>query len=417
MCGELSSKSFYHCPMNLFPIAADGQTNFKMVAKTIYGLENLCMAELLKLGAENPAVHNRAVSFEGNIGVMYKANLLLRTALRVLVQFAEFEVNNEDELYEAVKSIEWEKLISVDDTIAIDTVLNTEIFNHSQYISQKTKDAICDRFREICDDKRPSVDLDNPALRLHLHIAKNKCVIALDSSGDSLHKRGYREKTNLAPINEVLAAGLIQLSEWDMRSTFIDPMCGSATILIEAAMLAANIPAGYFRENFGFMNWKQFLPFNQELWEKIHSNAIERISTENITLYGIELSPNVARKGKENVKRSKTEDMIRIRCADFLDSEPPPTLGNKPILLMNPPYGERMVKDDISELYHKVGDTFKKKYAGYECWIISSNLEALKNVGLSTSKRITVYNGQLECRFFRYSIYQGSKKWKGEELG
>ncbi|MCX6199433.1 MAG: THUMP domain-containing protein [Bacteroidetes bacterium] len=400
--------------MNLFPIPADGQANYKMVAKTIYGLENLCMIELLKLGAENPAVHNRAVSFEGNLGVMYKANLLLRTALRVLVQFAEFEVNNEDELYEAVKSIAWENLISVDDTIAIDTVLNTEIFNHSQYISQKTKDAICDRFRELCD-KRPSVDLDNPTLRLHLHIAKNKCVIALDSSGDSLHKRGYREKTNLAPINEVLAAGLVQLSEWDMRSTFIDPMCGSATILIEAAMLAANIPAGYFREQFGFMNWKQVLPFNQELWEKIHSNAIERISTENIALCGIELSPNVARKGKENVKRSKTEDMIRIRCADFLDSDAPTTVGSKPILLMNPPYGERMVKDDIWELYHKVGDTFKKKYAGYECWIISSNLEALKNVGLSTSKRITVYNGQLECRFFRYSIYQGTKKWKGEE--
>lgn len=401
--------------MNLFPIAADGQTNYKMVAKTIYGLENLCMAELLKLGAENPAVHNRAVSFEGNVGVMYKANLLLRTALRVLVQFAEFEVNNEDELYEKVKSIEWENLITVDDTIAIDTVLNTEIFNHSQYISQKTKDAICDRFREICDDKRPSVDLDNPTLRLHLHIAKNKCVIALDSSGDSLHKRGYREKTNLAPINEVLAAGLVQLSEWDMRSTFIDPMCGSATILIEAAMLAANIPAGYFREQFGFMNWKQLLPFNQELWEKIHGNAIERISTEDILLYGIELSPHVARKGKENVKRSKTEDMIRIRCADFLESDAPLTVGSKPILIMNPPYGERMVKDDIWELYHQVGDTFKKKYAGYECWIISSNLEALKNVGLSTSKRITVYNGQLECRFFRYSIYQGTKKWKGEE--
>ncbi len=400
--------------MNLFPIPEDGQGNYKMVAKTIYGLENLCMAELLKLGAENAAVHNRAVSFEGNVGVMYKANLLLRTALRVLVQFAEFEVNNEDELYEAVKSIEWEKLISVDETIAIDTVLNTEIFNHSQYISQKTKDAICDRFRELCE-RRPSVDLDNPTLRLHLHIAKNKCVIALDSSGDSLHKRGYREKTNLAPINEVLAAGLVQLSEWDMRSTFIDPMCGSATILIEAAMLAANIPAGYFREQFGFMNWKQLLPFNQELWEKIHGNAIERISTEDILLYGIELSPHVARKGKENVKRSKTEDMIRIRCADFLESDAPLTVGSKPILIMNPPYGERMVKDDIWELYHQVGDTFKKKYAGYECWIISSNLEALKNVGLSTSKRITVYNGQLECRFFRYSIYQGTKKWKGEE--
>jgi putative N6-adenine-specific DNA methylase len=339
---------------------------------------------------------------------MYKANLLLRTALRVLVQFAEFEVEDEDDLYEKVKSIEWENLITAEDTIAIDTVLNTEIFNHSQYISQKTKDAICDRFRERVN-KRPSVDLDNPTLRLHLHVSKHRCIIALDSSGDSLHKRGYREKTNLAPINEVLAAGLVQLSGWDRRSTFVDPMCGSATILIEAAMLAANIPAGYFREHYGFMNWKQLLPFDKNLWETIHTAAVERISSENITLYGIELSPHVARKGKENVKRSKTEDMIRIRCADFLDSDAPPAVG-KPILIMNPPYGERMDKEDIAGLYHSVGDTFKKKYSGYECWIISSNLEALKNVGLSTSKRITVYNGQLECRFFRYSMYQGSKK-------
>ena len=386
-----------------------------MVAKTIFGLEELCKEELRKLGAENLEIHNRAVSFDGNIGIMYKANLLLRTALRVLVQFAEFEVANENELYEAVKSIAWENLITVDDTLAIDTVLNTEVFNHSQYISQKTKDAICDRFREICGDKRPSVDLDNPTLRLHLHVSRNRCVIALDSSGDSLHKRGYREKTNLAPINEVLAAGLVQLSEWDRRSTFVDPMCGSATILIEAAMLAANIPAGYFRENFGFMNWKQFLPFNEELWQTIHEAAIDKISTADLILYGIEISPHVARKGKENVKRSKTEDMIRIRCADFMESDAPPTVG-KGILLMNPPYGERMDKDeDIIGMYHAMGDTFKKKYAGYDCWIISSNQAALKNVGLATSKRYTVYNGQLECRFFRYSIYAGTKKKKVEE--
>ncbi|MES2619380.1 MAG: THUMP domain-containing protein [Bacteroidota bacterium] len=397
--------------MIFFPLPSDNQTNYRMVAKTIFGLENLCAEELKKLGAENVEILNRAVGFDGNIGIMYKANLLLRTSLRVLVQFADFEVANEDDLYDKVKSIAWENLIGVDDTLAIDTVLNTEVFNHSQYISQKTKDAICDRFREIADNKRPSVDFDNPTLRLHLHVSRNRCIIALDSSGDSLHKRGYREKTNLAPINEVLAAGLVQLSEWDRRSTFIDPMCGSGTILIEAAMLAANIPAGYFRENFCFMNWKQLLPFDKELWETIHSAAIEKISTEDLILYGIELSPNVARKAKENVKRSKTEDMIRVRCADFLTSDAPPTVGSKPILLMNPPYGERMdQEEDINGLYHAMGDTFKKKYMGYECWIISSNLEAMKHVGLSTSKRIVVYNGQLECRFFRYSIYSGSKK-------
>lgn len=400
--------------MYFYQIAENGSQNFKMVAKTIFGLEELCMKELRQLGAEKIEKHNRAVSFEGNLGVMYKANYLLRTALRVLVQFAEFEVKNENDLYDKVRSIPWENLIDVNDTLTIDTVLNTQIFNHSQFISQKTKDAICDRFRDKTG-ARPSVEFDNPTLRIHLHVSKNRVVMALDSSGDSLHKRGYRDKTNLAPINEVLAAGLIQLTEWDKRSTFIDPMCGSGTILIEAAMLAANIPSGHLRESFGFMNWKKLLPYNSDMWEKITDSAIERILTDEITLYGIELSPNVTKKAKENVRNSKTEDMIRIRCADFLETDPPEPKGGKPILLMNPPYGERMDKEDISALYKQVGDTFKKKYKGFDCWMISSNFEAIKNVGLSTSKRLTVYNGQLECKFFRYSIYDGSKKAKKME--
>lgn len=379
-----------------------------MVAKTIYGLEEICANELRKTGAENIELHNRAVSFEGNLGVMYKANLVLRTALRVLVKFAEFEVRNEHDLYGQIYSIAWENLINSDNTIAIDTVLNSDIFNHSQYISQKIKDAICDRFRER-EGKRPSVDLDRPTLRLHMHIAGNKCTLALDSSGESLHKRGYRDKTNLAPINEVLAAGLVQLTGWDRRSTFIDPMCGSGTILIEAAMLAANIPAGYFREYFGFKLWGQVLPFDEELWNKIHEAAIEKISNEDVKLYGIELSPHVARKAKENVKRSKTDDLIRIKNADFLTTDAPPAVG-KPVLLMNPPYGERMHREDINQLYKNIGDTFKQKYQGYDCWIISSNMEALKSVGLSTSRRLTVFNGQLECRFFKYSMYTGSNK-------
>lgn len=394
--------------MNLFPISSDTSANFKMVAKTIFGLEELCAAELTKLGAENVEKHTRAVSFDGNIGVMYKANLMLRTALRVLVQYATFEVADEEDLYQKVKSIEWETLIDKDETLAIDTVLNTEIFNHSQFISQKTKDAIVDRFREKFGE-RPSVDFDNPALRIHLHISGNKCTLALDSSGDSLHKRGYRDKTNLAPINEVLAAGLVQLSGWNGKSTFLDPMCGSATILIEAAMFAANIPAGYHRENFGFMNWRKLLGFDQELWQTIFDKAVEKISSEDISLYGIEISPNVARKAKENVKRSKTEDMIKIRCADFLTSEPPPIKG-KPVLVMNPPYGERMDKDNVEELYKAVGDTFKQNYKGFDCWLISSNVEAIKNIGLRPTRKITVFNGQLECKFLKFSIYDGTKK-------
>jgi len=393
-----------------FNIPIDGQGNFKMVAKTIFGLEELCATELRKLGAENVATHKRAVSFEGNLGVMYKANLLVRTCLRILVQYAEFDVRNENDLYDKFHNIPWEHIIDETDTLAIDTVLSTELFNHSQFISQKAKDGIVDRFRNQTGI-RPSVDLDNPTIRIHIHVnADNKCTVALDSSGDSLHKRGYREKTNLAPINEVLAAGLIQLTEWDRQSTFIDPMCGSATILIEAAMLAANIPSGYHRESYGFQNWRKLLAYEENMWQTIFDAAVDRIDTKDLALYGIELSPNVARKGKENVKRSKTEDMIKIRNADFLESDVPPIVGPKPVLLMNPPYGERMVKDDVWELYHEVGDTFKKKYKGFDCWIISSNLEALKNVGLHPTRKIQVYNGQLECRFMKFSIYDGSKK-------
>lgn len=394
--------------MNFYPLTESPSTNFKMVAKTIFGLESLCAEELKMLGAENVEMHTRAVSFEGNLGVMYKANLLLRTALRVLVQFVSFDVQNEDDLYGKVKGIQWEGLLTQSDTLAIDTVLNTTLFNHSQFIAQKAKDAIVDRFRERTG-LRPSVDLDNPTIRLHFHIINSKCTIALDSSGDSLHKRGYRDKTNLAPINEVLAAGLVQLSGWNKCSTLLDPMCGSATILIEAAMLAANIPAAYHRSHFGFMNWERLLPFDDALWKKIFDAAVGKISSESIHLYGIELSPHVARKAKENVKRSKTDDMIKIRCADFLNSEAPPSFGN-PVLIVNPPYGERMVKDDIEKLYGDIGNTFKKRYKGYDCWMISSNMEAVKHIGLRPTRKITVFNGPLECKFLKFSIYEGTKK-------
>lgn len=395
------------------PLSDNLADHFEMVATTLFGLEQITANELLRIGAENIVAKNRAVSFTGNIGVMYKANLLLRTALRVLVPIAAFEVANENDLYEKAKSIAWEDFIDTKDTIAIYSVLNTELFSHTQFISQKTKDAIADRFREKFGE-RPSVDLENPTLQLIVHVFQNKCTISLDSSGESLHKRGYREKTNLAPINEVLAAGLIQLTDWDRRSTFVDGMSGSGTILIEAAHLAANIPAGYHREDFGFFHWHKTLAYNDALWEKIFDSAVEKIYTEEITLYGIELSPNVARKAKENIKRSKTEDMIRIRNADFLHSDAPPRYG-KGVLIVNPPYGERMVKDDIDSLYQQIGDTFKQKYTGFDCWMITSNMEAAKHIGLKLTRRIQVFNGQLDCRFLKFSIYEGSKKAKYQE--
>lgn len=380
--------------------------DFKMLAKTIFGLEETLAAELQRLGAKNVEIHNRAVSFEGDKGFMYKANLCLRTALRILVPIETLTVHNEKTLYSAIQSINWENYMDVNDTLAIDTVINSDNFTHSQYVSQKAKDAIVDQFRAK-HDVRPNVDLDKPTLRIHLHVFNDVCTVSLDSSGESLHKRGYRDKTNLAPINEVLAAGLVMLSGWDKRTNFIDPMCGSGTILIEAALYANNIPPGYFREDFGFMRWHKFMPFDEELWNLIFDSAVNKITNHEQKIIGGELSPNVAKKAKENIKLAKVDDVVTIRNCDMKDFEVPPGRG---VVIINPPYGERMVKDNIEELYKMMGDTFKQKFAGYNCWILSSNMEAFKHVGLRPTRKITLYNGQLECKFLKYEIYEGTKK-------
>lgn len=382
------------------------ENEFKMIAKTIFGLEDVLIEELHKLGAKDIEEHNRAVSFVGDKGFMYKANICLRTALRILVPIHTFTIEDEKSLYDRIQSINWEDYMDVTDTLAIDTVLNSELFTHSQYISQKAKDAIVDQFRTK-HNERPSVDLDNPTLRIHLHIFQNTCTVALDSSGDSLHKRGYRDKTNLAPINEVLAAGMILLTGWDKRTNFIDPMCGSGTLLIEAALIANNIPPGYYREHFGFENWKKILPFEEELFDTIFDAAVSKITDHQQKIIGCDISKNVAKKAKENIKLAKVDDIVSIQSCAMQDFEVPPGRG---IVVMNPPYGERMVKDNIDELYKSIGDTFKQKFSGYDCWIISSNIEALKKIGLRPSRKITLYNGQLECKFMKYEMYQGTKK-------
>jgi putative N6-adenine-specific DNA methylase len=393
-------------PLTNFDCMNETTDDLRLVAKTIFGLEETLANELKKLGARDVETHNRAVSFMGDKGMIYKSNLCLRTALRILVPIAQFEVSDETSLYNEIKNIDWEQYMDVDDTLAIDCVLNTPLFNHSQYISQKTKDAIADWFRER-HNKRPSVDLEKPVLRINLHIHNSTCNLSLDSSGESLHKRGYREKTNLAPINEVLAAGLVLLTGWNKNSNFIDPMCGSGTILIEAALIAANIPPGYYREDFGFMRWQRFMAFDEELWKTIYDAAIGRIVTDTPKLCGGEISHHVARKAKENIKRAKVEDMVHIRECDMKDFEAPEGGG---VVVINPPYGERMSKDNIAELYKGMGDTFKKRFTGYDCWIISANMEALKQIGLRPSRKIAVYNGQLECRFMKYEMYSGTKK-------
>lgn len=382
------------------------ENDIKMIAKTIFGLEETLAQELQRLGAKEVEIINRAVSFTGDKGFMYKANLCLRTALRVLVPFHTFKVADEKSFYNSILAINWEEYMDVTDTIAIDTVLSTDLFTHSQYISQKAKDAIVDQFRAKYGE-RPSVDLEKPTLRINIHIHNDTCTLAFDSSGESLHKRGYRDKTNLAPINEVLAAGLILLTGWDKRTNFIDPMCGSGTILIEAALIANNIPPGYYREDYGFERWKKFMPFDEELWNTIFDAAVDKITNHEQKIMGGELSPNVAKKAKENIKLAKVDDIVSVKNCDMKDFEVPAGRG---VVVINPPYGERMDKDNIEELYKMMGDTFKKNFQGYDCWILSSNMEALKNVGLRPSRKITLFNGPLECRFMKYEMYQGTKK-------
>jgi len=382
----------------------ENETNeFQMLAKTAFGMEELLAAELLKLGAKNIEQHNRAVSFTGDKGFMYKANFCLRTALRILKPITHFEVSDEHDLYEKIKKINWEEFLEPTETLAVDTALNTDLFNHSQYISQKTKDAIVDRYREKYNI-RPSVDLTNPTLRINIHIFKTTCTVSLDSSGDALYKRGYRENINLAPLNEVLAAAMIQLSGWNKHSVLIDPMCGSGTILIEAAMYANNIPPGYFREQFGFEKWKDF---DADLWQLIFDSAVDKIDNLNPKIMGCDISTNMIKKAKKNIKTAKVDDVVSVQHSSFQDFEPPEAKG---VVIFNPPYGKRMNKDNIEVLYKEIGSTLKKKYSGYDVWIISSNMEAIHAIGLRPSRKITLFNGALECKFLKYEMYQGTKK-------
>ncbi len=375
-----------------------------MIAQTMFGMEDLLMAELAALGAQNIEKLNRAVSFFGDLGFMYKANLCLRTALRVLTPIQSFQVKHERDLYNAIKLIPWEEYLDVDGTLAINCSLHSSLFNHSQFLEQKTKDAIVDRFREKYG-RRPSVDLQKPSLRVNLFISQENCAVSLDSSGDSLHKRGYRDQTNLAPLNEVLAAGLVLLSGWDRRSNLVDPMCGSGTILIEAALLAANIPPGSFQAEFGFEKWKNF---DQELWDNIYDVAMNKITDFAPPILGSDISKHVARKAVINVNEANLKNRIKIENHAFADLPAPEGGG---VLILNPPYGERMDKDeDINEVYKSIGNTLKQKWAGYDAWIITSNLEAAKHIRLNPKPKIKLFNGPLECRFMRYELYSGSRR-------
>lgn len=380
------------------------KTIHNYIAKTTFGLEEILAEELIALGATDIKIQNRAVAFSGDKELLYKVNYCSRTALRVFLPIVSGIVLDEEALYKLVKSIAWEDYLDVDGTLAVDSTVHSETFNHSKYVALKTKDAIVDRFREKFE-RRPSVDVETPDLRIHVHIDRENCSISLDSSGEPLFKRGYRVATNEAPLNEVLAAGLIYLSKWDCKSNFIDGMCGSGTLLIEAAMFALNLPPQVKRVHFGFLTWNDF---DVALWKKVKLDALNNQRPYNFQILGSDLISANVRLAQENIENAGLSDIIKVRQCDFLNSTPPEGGG---ILVMNPPYGERMSDQEFVEtLYKQVGDTLKKSYAGFEAWMISSNREALKKVGLKPSRKIVVFNGSLECRFQNFSLYAGTKR-------
>ena len=379
--------------------------NFKMIAKTFYGFENILCNELLKLGAQKITKGLRSVSFYGDTGFMYKSNLSLRTALKILKPIKEFKFNDLDAYYESIKSIEWEKYMNIDSSFSINSVVfHSKIFNNSKFTSLKAKDAIADRFRSLFG-RRPNVNTLNPDIKIEIHVNKSFCTISLDSSGESLHKRGYKKYNSTAPINEVLAAGIILMSGWDGKSDFFDVMCGTGTILIEAAMIAKNIAPNINRPSFAFEKWKDW---NETLYETIEDSVKSKEIDYKFRIIGFDISNSMVKKAKKNIEISEIE-IIEIYKKDFFESKKYSDVES--VLFINPPYNKR-IPIDINLFYKKIGDTLKNNYDKTSAWIITANMEAIKSIGLKSSTSIKLFNAQLESRLLNYNVYSGSKKNK-----
>ncbi len=374
---------------------------FKIVVKTFAGLEPVLANELMALGAESVTPERRAVSFYGDKNMLYKANFLLRTALKVLMPIAQFKVNRNEDLYNQAKKIPWSEYMTVGTSFSIDSTMQSELFANSMYVSLKVKDAIADYFRET-SGKRPSVHPEDPDIRIHVYLMGDYCEISLDSSGESLHKRGYRVGQGEAPVNEVLAAGMILLAGWQGESDFLDPMCGSGTLLIEAAMIAKGIPAGIYRKSFGFERW---IDFDEQLFSDIYNGEYERDSS--VRIVGSDISAQSCNMARLNIKNAGLSKFIEVDTKDFMELVPP---FEKGIVVTNPPYGERLITKSIANLYKLVGDVLKQKYAGYTAWIISSSEEGFKNIGLKPSRKIQLYNGALPCSFRSFELFAGTHK-------
>lgn len=376
------------------------------MAKTFAGLEDVLAGELKEIGAKNIQVINRGVSFEGDTEMMYKANYQCYTAIRVLKPIAVFKAENEEQLYDEAMKIHWPDIFRIDQTFSVNANVFHSKIDHTQYTALKTKDAIVDQFREVTG-KRPWVGKTEADIYIDVHISHDQCSISLDSSGESLHKRGYRIAADKAPINEVLAAGMIKLTGWKGEKDFYDPMCGSGTIAIEAAMQVQHIPAGYYRKNYAFMNWADY---DKDLWEKVKNEADLAIEETGCSIFASDRSAKAIGIAKRNLRNAGLHKDIEVKVAYFDSLKPKDKKG---ILVFNPPYGKRMEeRGEIVRLYKGIGDVLKSNFIGFEAWIITSNYEAAKFVGLRPSARIQLFNGPIETRFIKYEMYEGSKKEK-----
>lgn len=386
-----------------FTYAFNHTGEFEIKVTTFFGLEEILAKELLKLGGKNITPFKRGVAVTGDIGFLYKANLCLHTALKVLVPITKFTADNEHQLYDAIKAMPWEEFINVQDSIMVESVLNTELFKHSLFVSQKVKDAIVDRFREKTG-KRPDVDLIRPMFKLYIHVYKNEVSINLDSSGDPLYKRGYRSDINEAPMKEVLAAGLVKLSGWEPHLLLIDGMCGAATIAIEAAIIANQIPPGYYRNDFIFMKWRNF---DEKLYDTIFDSSVNRIKNSPVEIIANDIDGPTLKKARTNTINAKVDDVVKCTQQSFFDIKPERSGG---VIILNPPYGERLPVEEVTELYKEIGNKLKKDFQNFTAWMITSNPEGIKAVGLRPSRKIHIFNGALECRFLKYELYGGTKK-------
>lgn len=373
-----------------------------MIAKTFQGLEEVLATELINLGANDVQIGRRMVSFSGDKAMMYKANFCLRTAIRILKPIKSFKAQNADEVYEQIKAIPWENILDINKTFAIDSVVFSDEFRHSKFVSYKVKDAIVDYFREL-NGKRPSVRINKPDVLLNIHIAQTTCTLSLDSSGESLHRRGYRQEAVEAPLNEVLAAGMVLMSGWKGDCDLIDPMCGSGTIPIEAALIARNIAPGVFRKEFAFEKW---VDFDQELFDSIYNDDTQEREFKH-KVYGYDNNAKANEIATHNVKAAGLSKEIVLKVQPFQQFEKP---KEKAIIITNPPYGERISTRDLLGLYQMIGERLKHAFSGNQAWILSYREECFDQIGLKPSVKIPLFNGALECEFRKYELFDGKYK-------